>query len=229
MLEERIYLTDYIEKMRTAYHQARAAFVLYGDALEKEKTNWQKELQRGWSNNESRQRDYAKHEATQRDLKNRLETVEREAKAELAEIMNEANAVFDRHYRATPEQIDDKGLALLNSGVMTAKELFALADEYADNYTMRKLIGGKIEELGAQTRDKELEFKGRTLKLTPTTHSDALEAVQTWSNYALRSNEFDRTAVFDRQFDQRIDEIRAKVDGYSIPKAAPNNGAPVSE
>ena len=229
MLEERIFLTDYIEKMRTAYHQARAAFVLYGEALEKEKTNWQKELQRGWSNNESRQRDYAKHEATQRDLKNRLETVEREAKAEFTEILNEANAVFGRHYRATPEQIDDKGLALLNSGVMTAKELFALADEYADNYTMRKLIGGKIEELGAQTRDKELEFKGRTLKLTPTVYSDALEAVQTWGNYALRSNEFDRTGVFDRQFDQRIDEIRAKVEGYSIPKAAPNNGATVSE
>ena len=60
MLEERIFLTDYIEKMRTAYHQARAAFVLYGEALEKEKTNWQKELQRGWSNNESRQRESTK-------------------------------------------------------------------------------------------------------------------------------------------------------------------------
>ena len=229
MNEERIFLTDYIEKMRTAYHQARAAFVLYGEALEKEKKNWQSELQRGWSDAAQRKADQEKHERTERELKSRLETVEREAKAEFTDIINEANAVFDRHFRATPEQIDDKGLALLNSGVMTAKELLALADEYAENYTMRKLIGGKIAEMGEKTRDKELEMTGKRLKLTPNTHSDALEAVQTWGNYALRSNEFAMTGVFDRQFDQRIDEIRAKVEGYSIPKAAPNNGAPVSE
>ncbi len=227
MNEERIYLTDYIEKFRTAYHQARAAFELYGNALESEKKNWQRELQRGWNDSESRKRDYAKHETTERELKGRLETVVREAKAEFAEIINEANGVFDRHFRATPESIDEKGLALLNSGVMTGKELLALADEYPENYTMRKLIGKKIEEVGVQTRDRDLEFKGRTLKLTPTTHSDALEAVQNWAEYALRPNEIERTAVFNRQFDQRIDEIKAKVEGYSIPKVAPaqNTGA----
>ncbi|MBR4030170.1 MAG: hypothetical protein IKJ06_02085 [Clostridia bacterium] len=227
MNEERIYLTDYIEKFRTAYHQARAAFELYSNALESEKKNWQRELQRGWNDSESLKRDYAKHETTERELKGRLETVVREAKAEFAEIINEANGVFDRHFRATPESIDEKGLALLNSGVMTGKELLALADEYPENYTMRKLIGKKIEEVGVQTRDRDLEFKGRTLKLTPTTHSDALEAVQNWAEYALRPNEIERTAVFNRQFDQRIDEIKAKVEGYSIPKVAPaqNTGA----
>ena len=44
MNEERIFLTDYIEKFRTAYHQARAAFELYGNALESEKKNWQNDL-----------------------------------------------------------------------------------------------------------------------------------------------------------------------------------------
>lgn len=227
MNEERIFLTDYIEKFRTAYHQARAAFELYGNALESEKKNWQNELQRGWNNAQQRAADHEKHERTERELKGRLETVVREAKAEFAEIINEANGVFDRHFRATPEQIDEKGLALLNSGVMTAKELIALADEYPENYTMRKLIGGKIEELGANTKNKDLEYKGRSIKLTPNTHSDALEAVQTWAEYALRPNEIERTAVFNRQFDQRIDEIKAKVEGYSIPKVAPaqNTGA----
>ena len=54
MNEERIFLTDYIEKFRTAYHQARAAFELYGNALESEKKNWQNELQRGWNNAQQR-------------------------------------------------------------------------------------------------------------------------------------------------------------------------------
>lgn len=221
MNEERVFLTDYVEKMRKAYHQARAAFVIYGEALEKEKKNWQEELRRGWSDAAQRKTNHEKHERTERELKSRLETVEREAKAEFAEIINEANSVFDRHFRATPEQIDEKGLALLNSGVMTAEELIALADEYPDNYTMRKLIGGKIEELGANTKNKDLEYKGGSIKLTPTTHSDALEAVQTWGAYALRANEFNMSAAFDRQFDQRIDEIAAKVQGYSIPKYTP--------
>lgn len=227
MNEERIFLTDYIEKFRTAYHQARAAFELYGNALESEKKNWQRELQRGWTNPQQRAAEQEKHTATERELKSRLEAVVREAKAEFAEIINEANGVFDRHFRATPERIDEKGLALLNSGVMTAKELFALADEYPENYTMRKLIGKKIEEIGVQTRDKDLEYKGRTLNLTPTDHSEALAAVQNWAEYALRPNEIERTAVFNQQFDQRIDEIKARVEGYSIPKAAPaqNTGA----
>ena len=43
MNEERIYLTDYIEKMRTAYKQARAGFEIYADALENEKAKWDKE------------------------------------------------------------------------------------------------------------------------------------------------------------------------------------------
>lgn len=225
MNEERIFLTDYVEKMRKAYHQARAAFVIYGEALEKEKKNWQEELRRGWSDATRRKADQEKHERTERELKSRLETVEREAKAEFAEIINEANSVFDRHFRATPEQIDEKGLALLNSGVMTAKELIALADEYPENYTMRKLIGGKIAEMGEKTRDKELEMTGKSLKLTPNTHSDALEAVQTWGAYALRANEFNVSAAFDRQFDQRIDEIAAKVQGYSVPKYTPAQNA----
>lgn len=217
MNEERIFLTDYIEKMRTAYHQARAAFVIYGEALEKEKKNWQEELRRGWSDATRRKADQEKHERTERELKSRLETVEREAKAEFAEIINEANAVFGRHFRATPEQIDEKGLALLNSGVMTEKELFALAEEYPENYTMRKLIGGKIAEMGEARKNTELSMKGRSLQLAPNTHSDALEAVQTWGAYALRANEFNMSAAFDRQFDQRIDEIVSQVQDYSIP------------
>ena len=47
MNEERIYLTDYIEKMRTAYKQARAGFEIYADALENEKAKWDKEVKRG--------------------------------------------------------------------------------------------------------------------------------------------------------------------------------------
>ena len=227
MNEERIFLTDYIEKFRTAYHQARAAFELYGNALESEKKNWQRELQRGWNNAQQRAADHEKHAATERELKSRLEAVVREANAEFAEIINEANGVFDRHFRATPESIDEKGLALLNSGIMTGKELLALADEYPENYTMRKLIGKKIEEIGVQTRDRDLEMTGKRFAYTPTAHSEALAAVQNWAEYALRPNEIERTAVFNRQFDERIDEIKARVEGYSIPKVAPaqNTGA----
>ena len=132
MNEERIYLTDYVEKMRTAYRQARAGFEIYANALAKEQENWKKELQRGWNDATQRKNDHEKHERTERELKGRLETLTREAKAEFDEIINEANGVFDRHFRATPESIDEKGLALLNSGVLSKKELMALADEYPE-------------------------------------------------------------------------------------------------
>ena len=117
MNEKRIYLTDYINRMRNAYRQARAGFEVYANALVKEREKWNKEQQRGWRDPNERQEAYIKNEQTQRDLKNRLDSVVREAKAEFAEILNEANGVFDRHFRATPEQIDEKGLALINRSV----------------------------------------------------------------------------------------------------------------
>ena len=227
MNEERIYLTDYVEKMRTAYRQARAGFEIYANALVKEQENWKRELQRGWNDATQRKNDHEKHEQNERELKGRLETVVREAKAEFAEIINEANGVFDRHFRATPESIDEKGLALLNSGVLSKSELIALADEYPENYTMRKLIGGAMEKLGEKTRDEELSRAGRGLKITPNTHNQIMETVKMWAEYALRPNEIQMSAVFDKQFDQRADELKARAEGYHIPKVAPaiNTGA----
>lgn len=217
MNNERIYLTDYIERMRTAYHQARAAYEIFANALVKEREKWNKEVQRGWNNPNDKQAAAIKNEQTQRDLKNRLERVEREAKAEFAEILNEANAVFGRHFRATPEQVDERALALLNSGALSNRDLMALADEYPENITMRKLIGAKLIEVGEQQHNREMADTGRRLQLTPSTHTDALESVARWGEYALRSNEIELTGVFDRQYDQRIDEIAAKVQEYSIP------------
>lgn len=227
MNEERIYLTDYIAKMRNAYRQARAGFEIYANALVKEQENWKRELQRGWSDATQRKNDHEKHERTERELKNRLEAVTREAKAEFAEILKESNAVFDRHFRATPERVDEKGLALLNSGILSKKELLALADEYPENYTMRKLIGGAMETLGEKTHDAELSQAGRGLKATPNTHSQIMEAVINWAEYALRPHEIQMSAVFDKQFEQRIDELSARAEGYHIPKVAPaiNTGA----
>ena len=227
MNEERIFLTDYIEKMRTAYHQARAAFEIYSNALEKEKANWDKEQRRGWNDPKDRQEATEKYQQTRIDLKNRLEAVVREAKAEFAEIQTEAAEVFVRHFRATPEQIDDKAMLLINSGVMSDRDLMALADEYPENYTMRKLIGAKLVEQGEKRGYREMADKGRLMQLVPNTHNEALEAVTMWAEYALRPYEATLSATFDRQFDQRINDIAAKVQDYSIPKytATQNTGA----
>ena len=102
-------------------------------------------------------------------------SVVREAKAEFAEILNEANSVFDRHFRATPEQIDEKGLALINSGALSNRDLMALADEYPENYTMRKLIGAKLIETGEKQGYREMADKGRALQIVPNAHVKPLK------------------------------------------------------
>ena len=72
MNEERIYLTDYVEKMRTAYRQARAGFEIYANALVKEQENWKKELQRGWNDATQRHNDHEKHERTEREFSKKV-------------------------------------------------------------------------------------------------------------------------------------------------------------
>lgn len=220
MSNERIYLTDYINRMRNAYRQARAGFEIYANAIVKEKENWEKEQRRGWINPSDRQEAYTKNQQTQRDLKNRLEQVVKEAKSEFAEILNEANSVFERHFRATPEQIDEKGLALLNSGALSDKDLMALADEYPENYTMRKLIGKKLIEEGEKRGYREMADKGRYMQFTPTTHTEALESVIMWAEYGLKTDDIAISKVFDKQFMDRTDGIIAKVEDYSIPNTS---------
>ena len=191
--------------------------VCFWKKREKEKANWEKEQRRGWNDPKDRQEATTKYQQTRTDLKNRLEAVVREAKAEFAEIQTEAAEVFGRHYRATPEQIDEKAMLLINSGAMSDSDLMALADEYPENYTMRKLIGAKLIETGEKQGYREMADKGRAMQIVPNAHSQALEAVIKWGEYALRPDEIELSAVFDKQFMSRTDEIIAKVEGYSIP------------
>ena len=165
---------------------------------------------------------YNKNQQTQRDLKNRLEQVVKEAKAEFSEILEDANAVFGRHFRATPEQVDEKGLALLNSGAMSDKDLMALADEYPENYTMRKLIGKKLVEVGEKRGYREMADKGRMMQIVPTTHTEALETVIMWAEYGLKPTDIAVSKVFDKQFMDRSGDIMAKVQDYSIPATSSN-------
>lgn len=213
----RVYIKNYIDRMEEAYKVARAYFEIYATAIEEEDRAWKNETARGWADAQQRTQATEKHNATLKDLKNRLETITDQANKSMTEIIEEATSLFDRHYMATAEQIDNNALALINSGIMTDKDLLLMADEYADNYTMRRLISQKLEDIADNTNNSNLKKTAISLKIKPTEHTEALNGVKMWYDKALDITDFNKANAYDKQIAERIAEISDRVSELSIP------------
>lgn len=71
-------------------------------------------------------------------------------KQELSEGVDAANLV-------DPAAVDSSALALLNSGIMTAADYGHMLEQFADNPTMRRMIGKYAGDAAAAARDNRQE------------------------------------------------------------------------
>ena len=71
-------------------------------------------------------------------------------KQELSEAVDAANLV-------DPAAVDSSALALLNSGIMTAADYRHMLEQFADNPTMRRMIGKYAGDAAAAARDNRQE------------------------------------------------------------------------
>lgn len=85
-----------------------------------------------------------------RKVQNEVWTTFQRTRAALTEQLK-AEVAADR--LLNPDSVDSNALFLLNSSVATAADIEALAERYADNVTMARLIGGRAKELAATTKD----------------------------------------------------------------------------
>ena len=98
-------------------------------------------------------------------LTDELETLDSEWKEKTAAIRQDCEKTFSSRFGATPAKVDPKALALLDSGLLTDKELLDLSRQYADNNVMSRFIGHAIEKKGNETGNSDFAAIGAALKL----------------------------------------------------------------
>ncbi len=220
MNEYRRFIKDDLAKIIRIYDEARENFTLIQDKIDYEKNSWKHELQRGWSNNADRQQDKASHDDRMSQYKKQLAEVITKAKEGFASVKEDSCKVFDRYFRATPEQIDDKAMELLKSGVLTIEETKALAQEFPDNITMQRIIGRVLEDMGKKENDSGAVYYGMTLQQVQAPHRNALDSLIMWSESALREDRILSDGVA-RRYDNEADRIVAECESLSVPAEIP--------
>lgn len=89
---------------------------------------------------------YERIDTAKRAAAQRAERIADEAREQFAQIRADAVKAAGGRFTVRPQDIDRDAVTLLQSGILTDAELLNLADSYADNATMRRLIGKALTE-----------------------------------------------------------------------------------
>lgn len=79
---------------------------------------------------------------------------------------------------AAPEDIDPNGMTLLQSGILRVDELEALAERYAENYTMLRILGQHAK--AAAGKAENAEERARLVNISRAADRDPGVVLQTW-------------------------------------------------
>lgn len=79
---------------------------------------------------------------------------------------------------AAPEDIDPNGLTLLQSNILRADELEALAERYSDNYTMLRILGQYAK--AAAEKAENAEERARLVNISRAADGGPGVVLQTW-------------------------------------------------
>ncbi len=217
---------EFTDRIRNAYPKYREEYVSLGNALIEGRKKWSEELRRGWRNPQEQQEATNKHDAKMRELRIAFENVEDRALAEFEAIKQECIEIFEPYNRATASMIDMPTLELLKSGILKDNELIDLADSFADNVTMLRLIGKYAEERAnvSDTIDRKMGSFAIRCKEASFPYIKPINDLIMWSTRAVRADKDhrDKEQVFAgstgiaRVYEETADKITAEAEKFYI-------------
>lgn len=128
-------------------------------------------------------------------------------------VRAEVERVFHDHYNAKPADYDEKTAQLINSGVLTEKELLHMAD--GANRTMKRFIGARL----AESKDQMTAFRGRVLQQTSLNpHLEAIDGMMGVGVYAVGGGQAGPAgaAEFLRRWDEVVQPVYAAAPDVGV-------------
>jgi hypothetical protein len=133
-----------------------------------------------------------------------------------SEAREDVDKFFGDMYRATPEKLDTNALELLKSGILTDPELSEMAEKYADNATMRRMIGKYAQERADKDRENvSMRQLAVVLNHPELPHLEAADTLIMWCEKGLREDRVLSDGIA-RAFDEQADSIIAQYGDISV-------------
>lgn len=143
----KIKLTTYLNKIEAKYINAREDW----EKLQKELKNEEERYQNiKWINFsfEGRKEEQNRHTEKKNEIFEGMEKIRKDFEKGVGEVIEHSDKVFNRVYQYTSEDVDMKGVAILQNSSMSDKELLNLAESYRSkgNYTMYFMVAEKLKK-----------------------------------------------------------------------------------
>lgn len=153
---KRYSVSDYLEALHKQYTEVyRPEWERLDRKYKAEEKRWENEIHRGWYDAVMKMNDTTAHHQKLSDIKKEFAKLGENAKTEFNNIIAEADTRFERYARATGDKIDLATVELLKSGVLSSREIAALAHDFKGNIAMLRLIGKYAgEQAEAEIHDK---------------------------------------------------------------------------
>lgn len=144
MSKYRIYAQKIDEAFRAARDEYKSAYDEL-EALDK------KRVTSGTAGSVQRQRAELDYKDAQRKFKSEEDRIWGEFNQRRSELRRELVEAVSQDRTASPDAVDEKALALLNSGIMDVRDFYSMEEKYSDNPTMLRLLGQYARKIAEGT------------------------------------------------------------------------------
>ena len=140
-------LTTYLNKVEAKYIKAREDWEKLQQELKDENDRYQNIK---WINlsPQGKNEEQNNHIKKKNEISNKLDQIRKDFEKSVSDIVKDSDKVFNRSFQYTSEDVDMNGVAILQNGLMTDKELMELAESYRlkGNYTMYFMVAEKLNK-----------------------------------------------------------------------------------
>ena len=144
-----------------------------------------------------------------KELTDELHALINDSHANFQGIRNEVEKAFAKRFSISTEAIDHDAMTLLESGVLSDRELVSLSNSYATNPTMSRIIGKYMGERAAMKNDAEMRMLAERLSATVSPHLEAVDSLIYVAELGLREDRVLDDGIAREFFDKKANEIIA--------------------
>ena len=207
------YAKEFLEKINAKYKGHRAEYERLNELSKIKADEWKKEVNRGWTNQQMQKEARAKYDAEQSEIRKAIENLRAAANRDFENIIADADNVFGRYNRATGDKLDLATVELLKSGILSDDEIRALAEDFAGNVAMLRIIGKYADE--RRKDNPEMAVLAHELKNAEIPYREPMETLAFWSNEGLNADAIKSTA-YNNHYDDTYSELMAQSENVYI-------------
>lgn len=155
----RYSVKDYLDELHSRYGEYRKEREALDTRFQRENERWQNEIRRGWNDITIKMQDEHNHNEILRSIKKEYAELGSKAKTNFNEVLSEADTRFERYNRATGDKVDLATVELLKSGILSPREIKALAGDFKGNIAMLRIIGKYADEAASTANNDNAKLE----------------------------------------------------------------------